>query len=185
MDNTKLAQVYFGAITVSVGTAVGLGQALKAAPLSAAMAAFLGRVVPFSAVATSNVFNVSMMRSGELTSGIPVKDADGNVRGISKEAAKSAVTQAAITRAVMPAPVLLLPPVVMQALDRVVRIPVRARGSVEFAVIIGCVAGALPAAIALFPQEASIPVDKLEPEFRNLTTNDNAPVREVTFNKGV
>eukprot|EP00961_Rhodomonas_salina_P040368 542533-Rhodomonas_salina.1 len=41
MDNTKLAQVYFGATTVSVGTAVGMAQALKAAPLSAAMAAFL------------------------------------------------------------------------------------------------------------------------------------------------
>jgi hypothetical protein len=177
--------MYFGATTVSVGTAIGMGHALKVAPLSAATAAFLGKIVPYCAVATSNVFNVTVMRSGELNTGVPVKDEDGKVRGVSKQAAKAAVTQAAITRAVMPAPVLLLPPVIMQAVDRLVRLPPRIRAGVQLTVIVGCVSGALPAAIALFPQEATISVDKLEPEFRTLTSSADAPIRTLTFNKGV
>jgi hypothetical protein len=177
--------MYLGASTVSVCIAIGMGKVVKAAPLSTATAAFLAKIVPYCAVAGANVFNVSLMRSGELTTGIPVKDEDGNVRGISKAAANSAVTQAAITRMVMPAPVLLLPPLIMQAVDKAVKLPPRVRSAVEFTVVVGCVAGALPAAIAVFPQEASISVEKLEPEFRKLTTASNAPIHTLTFNKGV
>jgi hypothetical protein len=92
---------------------------VKRAPLSASTAAVIGRAVPYCAVASSNVFNFVSMRSSELFTGIPIKDKDGKDLGLSQEAAKAAIFQGAITRAVIPAPVLLLPPLLMRAFDKI------------------------------------------------------------------
>lgn len=48
-----------------------------------------------------------------------------------------------------------------------------------------CLWGALPGAVALFPQIGSISADALEPEFRGLTDKTGAPIREFYYNKGV
>mmetsp|Transcript_38270 Transcript_38270/g.78469 ORF Transcript_38270/g.78469 Transcript_38270/m.78469 type:complete len:332 (+) Transcript_38270:38-1033(+) len=188
LDNQTLGTMYLSATALSVTMAIGLGKAVKKAPISPGTAALLGRIVPYCAVAGANVFNICLMRSGELKSGIEVKDESGKVVGVSKEAAKAAITQAAITRALMPAPVLLVPPVIMQLLDKC-KLPPRIRPAVEFSVIIGCVAIALPAAIGVFPQEASIAVNKLEPELQqelcSRSNADGSPITNLLFNKGV
>ena len=44
---------------------------------------------------------------------------------------------------------------------------------------------ALPAAIALFPQELRIPAERLEPEFRDVVGRDGTPVTHVVCNKGL
>lgn len=124
LTNEKLAAIYTGASAISCGLAVGLGEAVKRAPVSAATAAILGKFVPYCAVASSNVFNFMAMRSSELVTGIPIKDKEGAVMGMSQEAAKVAIFQGAVTRAVIPAPVLILPPIVMRAVDK---LPVPAR----------------------------------------------------------
>ena len=51
-------------------------------------------------------------------------------------------------------------------------------------VIVASVAGALPCAIALFPQEAALPVSKVEKNFRGLQTSKGDDVDVVFFNKG-
>ena len=57
------------------------------------------------------------MRRNEATQGIGVKDADGNDRGISKAAGTLALKQVALTRVILPAPVLLLPPLLMRIFE--------------------------------------------------------------------
>ena len=52
--------------------------------------------------------------------------------------------------------------------------------------LVGCsIFGALPLAIAIFPQEIQIPTSALEPEFQNLKTKDGKPLTHVVCNKGL
>jgi len=53
----------------------------------------LCRYVPFAAVAAANAINIPMMRSTELSNGIPVRTESGELVGDSKIAARSAITQ--------------------------------------------------------------------------------------------
>lgn len=43
----------------------------------------------------------------------------------------------------------------------------------------------LPAATALFPQQSTISVDKLEPQFQNLKNSKGTPIQTVYYNKGL
>jgi len=45
--------------------------------------------------------------------------------------------------------------------------------------------GALPCAIALFPQEFPISTSKLEPEFQNLVDKKGKKIETLYFNKGL
>lgn len=58
------------------------------------------------------------MRHSELFNGIEVMNADNQVVGVSKIAAKKALKETAATRAFLPAPILLIPPTVMALLER-------------------------------------------------------------------
>ena len=51
--------------------------------------------------------------------------------------------------------------------------------------VAGSIFGALPLAIAIFPQEIEIPTSALEPEFQNLKTKDGKPLAHVVCNKGL
>lgn len=53
------------------------------------------------------------------------------------------------------------------------------------AVICGMILGALPCAIALFPQLASIPAASVEQEFQQLTYKDGTKVETFWYNKGL
>ena len=49
-----------------------------------------------------------------------------------------------------------------------------------------CLWGAIPAAVALFPQIGSIEAQALEPEFQALVrANDGAPIEEFFYSKGI
>lgn len=48
-----------------------------------------------------------------------------------------------------------------------------------------CLWGALPAAVALFPQNGSIAADDVEEHFRNLTDKRGERVTKFTYNKGI
>uniref|UniRef100_A0AAQ4RYE7 Sideroflexin 5a n=1 Tax=Gasterosteus aculeatus aculeatus TaxID=481459 RepID=A0AAQ4RYE7_GASAC len=58
------------------------------------------------------------MRHSELSEGISVLDDSGNVVGTSKVAARHALLETALTRAVLPVPILILPPIIMSVLER-------------------------------------------------------------------
>ncbi|XP_059506622.1 sideroflexin-5-like isoform X5 [Stegostoma tigrinum] len=110
---------YIGAVTSAVSIAVGLNVFIKRANrFSPATRLLIQRFVPFPAVAAANVCNVVLMRHNELEEGISVLDMDGNVIGSSRIAARHALMETALTRIVLPIPILVLPPIVMSLLEK-------------------------------------------------------------------
>jgi len=162
-----LMESYLGAVGSAVGIAVGLSVLIKRAQrLPPATRFFIQKFVPFPAVSAAGVCNVVLMRRTELSTGIDVKDAQGNVIGTSKLAAKKALYETALTRAFLPAPVLVFTPLLMTLIERTsflnkfpkLRLPIQ---TVITTLLFGL---ALPIAISLFPQTGSITADTLEPE---------------------
>ncbi|XP_033966772.1 sideroflexin-5a isoform X2 [Pseudochaenichthys georgianus] len=116
---SKFFQGYLGAVTSAVSIAVGLNVLIqKSSRFSPTTRLLVQRFIPFPAVATANVCNVVLMRHSELSEGISVLDDNGNVVGTSKVAAKHALLETALTRVVMPMPILMLPPIIMAALEK-------------------------------------------------------------------
>ena len=182
-----LALGYVGAVTSAVTVAGGLLEALRRTTrLAPATRALALRFVPYPAVATANVCNVVLMRMNELREGIAVTAPDGTVLGSSQVAARRAVAETALTRIVLPLPILVLPAIIMAGLERTRLLrtagPVLRIG-VQTVVCTAAFAFALPLAISLFPQYGELPVARLEPAIRAaaaLRGTDTA-----VFNKGL
>uniref|UniRef100_A0A0B7A4M3 Sidoreflexin n=1 Tax=Arion vulgaris TaxID=1028688 RepID=A0A0B7A4M3_9EUPU len=174
---------YVGAVTAAVSIAVGLSAVIKrASGFGHTTKVLIQRFVPFPAVATASTCNVLLMRNSELYEGIEVVDKSNKVVGTSKVAAKKALAETALTRMFLPAPILLIPPVIMSFLEKrqfLIRsprlhLPINA---VVCTLAFGC---ALPVAIALFPQFSEIRRDKLEHEIQEETSED-----VLYYNKGL
>ena len=58
------------------------------------------------------------MRHSELFTGIEVMDSQDNVVGVSKVAAAKALKEMAVSRAFLPAPLLILPPILMTLVEK-------------------------------------------------------------------
>lgn len=174
---------YFGAVTSAVGIAIGLSLLIRRANnLSPAMKLIVQKFVPFPAVATASTCNVILMRNNELYEGIEIFDKSEQTVGTSKVAAKKALKEMAVTRMILPAPILLIPPVVMTFMERTkfLRRNPRMHLPINAVVTTLSFAFALPLAIALFPQVSSIKRESLEPELQNLT-----PDELLFYNKGL
>nr|XP_054765833.1 sideroflexin-5-like [Lytechinus pictus] len=172
---------YVGAVSSACSIAVGLNLFLKRSTnVSPAKQMIIQRFVPFPAVATASVCNVTLMRFSELQTGIEVMDHNNRVVGTSKVAAKKALLETALTRAFLPAPILLIPPIVMTLIENKLVtkyiIPFfgyMSRGFVSFKF-------ALPLAISIFPQTSHISTSKLEPEIQEICKEAT-----VKYNKGL
>ncbi|XP_059169123.1 sideroflexin-5-like [Physella acuta] len=174
---------YTGAVTTAVGIAVGLSVLIRRANrFGHTTKMLIQRFVPFPAVATASTCNVLLMRNSELYEGIEVVDKSNKVVGTSKVAAKKALKETALTRMFLPAPIFIIPPIVMSILEKrkfLIRnprlhLPINA---VVCTLAFGC---ALPVAIALFPQYSEIHRSKLEPEIQELTQEE-----VLYYNKGL
>jgi tricarboxylate carrier len=186
ISKDRLALSYLSAVGSSCSIAMGLRHLLKKATHWDARTRFVVRTfMPFTAVATAGALNVFLMRRQELSTGIDVMDANGVILGKSQIAAKKALQQTVVTRIFLPLPVLALPPLAMSLVDKqwpkLVAAQPRVRMLVELGVITTSLALALPAAIALFPQQASLPITSLEPHFAKHA--NTTPT--VFFNKGL
>ncbi|XP_005728733.1 sideroflexin-5a isoform X1 [Pundamilia nyererei] len=118
---SKFLLGYLGAVTSAVSIAVGLNVLIqRASRFSPTTRLLVQRFIPFPAVASANVCNVVLMRHSELSEGISVLDNNGNVVGTSRVAARHALLETALTRVVMPMPILVLPPLIMSALEKLV-----------------------------------------------------------------
>ncbi|XP_064382477.1 sideroflexin-5-like isoform X3 [Halichondria panicea] len=180
---SRFVQGYVGAVSAAIGIAVSLNALLqKADKFSPAKKMMVQRFIPYPAVACASTINTVLMRNHELTEGIEVVDDKGNVVGTSKIAAKKAVTQTAITRFVLPAPILVIPPIIMTAIEKTdfIRKFPKMHLPIQAMVCTVCFGLALPASIALFPQIIEIDVTNLEPEFREKTSRQT-----LFFNKGL
>ncbi|XP_013405908.1 sideroflexin-5 [Lingula anatina] len=174
---------YGAAVGSAVTIAVSLGVMIKRAnALTPSMKLLIQRFVPFPAVATASVCNVICMRNNELSEGIEVMDKEGRIVGTSQIAAKKALLETAMTRAVLPAPILIIPPVVMTQLEKTKFLQTRPRFHlpIHAAVVTACFGFALPVAIALFPQFSQISTKDLEAKLQEATSEP-----AVYYNKGL
>ncbi|KAL1925593.1 uncharacterized protein VTP21DRAFT_476 [Calcarisporiella thermophila] len=179
---------YAAAVTTSCGLAVGLNQAVpRLRKISPTVRGVLTRLVPFVAVAAAGTVNVYLMRWKELRDGIDVLDAQGQSLGRSQKAGSSAVGQVAISRVLTSMPALLIPPLIMGQLERTrfIRNRPYLATPINFGVIGLTLMTALPMAIAVFPQRATVPVTSLEERFHHLKDSLGRPVTTVTYNKGL
>ncbi|KAM4543303.1 sideroflexin-5a isoform 1-T1 [Odontesthes bonariensis] len=180
---SEFLQGYAGGVTSAVSIAVGLNVLIqKANRFSSTTRLLVQRFIPFPAVASANVCNVVLMRHSELSEGISVLDSNGKVVGTSRVAARHALTETALTRVVMPMPILLLPPLIMAVVEK---LPLLQRHRrlilpVHSLVCLAAFGLALPLAISLFPQMSQISVNQLEPEIAMATD-----CKIVTYNKGL
>uniref|UniRef100_A0A3B5LDK9 Sidoreflexin n=1 Tax=Xiphophorus couchianus TaxID=32473 RepID=A0A3B5LDK9_9TELE len=180
---SKFFQGYVGAVTSAVSIAVGLNVLIqKADRLSPTTKLLVQRFVPFPAVASANICNVVLMRHTELSDGIAVLDDSGKVVGTSKIAARHALLETALTRVVMPMPIMVLPPMVMAVLEKLPLLQRRQRLvlPVHSLVCLAAFGLALPLAISLFPQMSQISANQLEPEIAAATD-----CQILTYNKGL
>lgn len=182
-----ILQGYSAAVASSLFFALGLKESVQRSALALTTKQTLFRFVPYPAVAAAGACNMFFMRRSELSSGIDIKDATGQVHGKSPIAAKEAMKQTLVTRLVLPAPLLLVPPTVIIALEKTplfTRFP-KLRLPVEASVCTLAFVFGLPFALSLFPQDARMAADDLEPEFRNRRDAAGRPVTEFVFNKGL
>uniref|UniRef100_A0A3Q3Q3K7 Sidoreflexin n=1 Tax=Monopterus albus TaxID=43700 RepID=A0A3Q3Q3K7_MONAL len=180
---SKFVQGYFGAVTSAVSIAVGLNVLIqKASRLSPNTRLLVQRFVPFPAVASANVCNVVLMRHSELSEGISVLDNNGNVVGTSRVAARHALLETALTRVVLPMPILILPPMIMAVVEKLPLLQRQPRLilPIHSLVVLAAFSLALPLAISLFPQMSQISVNQLESEIAMATD-----CKTVTYNKGL
>nr|XP_054765652.1 sideroflexin-1-like [Lytechinus pictus] len=177
---SQLGKSYVLATTGAVGTAIGLNMLVKSAP------AIIGRMVPFAAVAAANCINIPMMRSAELSNGIRSL-ANGNRVGNSKKAAKSAITQVVISRICMAMPGMLIPPFIMNQLDKgtfLKRYPYL-NAPIQVSLVGLMLLFATPLCCALFPQKSSLPVRSLEEDIQANIQKRGGGIDRVYFNKGL
>ncbi|KAK3554417.1 hypothetical protein QTP70_023047 [Hemibagrus guttatus] len=180
---SKFFQGYLGAVSSAVTIAVGLNVLIQRADrFSPATRLLVQRFIPFPAVASANVCNVLLMRHSELSDGISVLDEQGNIVATSKLAARRAVLETAVTRIVLPMPILVLPPMLMAILERLPLLQTHPRLVLPVhSLVCLCAFGlALPLAISLFPQNSQIHVSQLEPEISAATE-----CKILTYNKGL
>jgi len=174
-------------VATSIGLGVGftkMGQSIKHprwGPLVAGWAGFAGCV-------GAGCASLLLMRKDELYNGVNVSDANGLVHGKSKVAAQEGIAKCCVSRVVWNIPATGMTPLILlkwHATPACIALPMPAKLAVDTVIIsIGLVVGLFPGQ-ALFSQNASVPLDRIEPEFRGCLTEKGEPVTEFFYNKGL
>ena len=173
---------FAGAVTSASGIVLGLNH--LASSLSH-QKPWLGRFLPFPAVASANIVNLLCMRSRELSEGIDVLDNRGERVGTSKVAAAQAIRDTALTRVVLPMPNLILAPVLISLLERTsfVRSYPKVFLPAQVAVVSLCFGFGLPFSLSLFEQEGEVAADMLEPHLQQAARDRG--LAALRYNKGL
>ncbi|CAM36901.1 sre-2/carboxylate carrier-like protein [Leishmania braziliensis MHOM/BR/75/M2904] len=193
----ELAMGYVVATCTACGTSYQLGKVASAVSASTSAAAmFLKLIIPYTAVACANMANLGVIRFRDVLCGITVQDTetgeDLNGGKPSAVAGRLAVAQVALSRVMIPVPLMLLPPVLMNFLFHPangVRFFVQHRARLYLPVnvltLVSMLCVALPMSVAVFPQRTVVPVSWLEASFRGQTNAAGHAITHVTFNKGL
>lgn len=181
IPKSTLVQAYVSATGAAVGVGLGLNAMAKYLPTIAS------RFVPFAAVASANCVNIPLMRQSELQNGVPVTNKDGEVIGNSVTAARRAIVMTVMSRVTMVIPVMVIPPIIMNNLEKKRFLKVRPRLAAPLQVgIIGAImVCVIPLCCAIFPQKSSIRVTSLEPELQERILKSGKTTDYVYFNKGL
>ncbi|XP_065882954.1 sideroflexin-1-like [Dysidea avara] len=175
----KLAIPYVCATGGAVTSALAMNRMSKFVP------SLIGRYVPYFAVAIANCINIPMIRQKNLIEGIDIKDSEGNELGKSKVAARKAISQVVFSRVMMAAPAMLITPVIIELLHKKTTILKRwpvLNPSIQIFFAGFFLMFANPLCCAIFPQQSSISVAKLEREVQSTIPSG---VKAVYFNKGL
>lgn len=105
---------------------------------------------------------------------------------IGQAAAQSAVVSTVLSRnLLLPIAPMLLPPLAMAVVRSMIPLGAVAGAVAETGFVAASIAGALPVAIAVFPQEMRIATSGLEPQFQNLVDAQGKKIEYVVCNKGL
>ena len=113
-DEVWAVSAYLGACAVAIPVAVASGLAAQ----RSSMLKPFGRFAPFPGVVLANVLNTCVMRSADLSSGIPLRDSQGRELGRSRVAGRRAVAETCIPRTMIPLANFVAVPLVMAAIGR-------------------------------------------------------------------
>ena len=184
-DMTAALKAYGLAVGSACTLAYGLGKAYERAPPSIKK---YGVLIPVLATAAANCSNVALTRMDEVFTGSMVRDADGTEYGKSIVAGIKGVAQTAGTRAVLlPCSCLLLPPAIEALAAKARILPKGTAGLTAFRLLMIYLSlqGALPAALAIFPQTIEYNVEDLEEPFHHLVNDKGKPITKLYSNKGL
>jgi hypothetical protein len=185
LSNEEMIKSYGLAVVSALGIAHGLGKAVARSAPSLVKNPWL---IPFLATSAANSANLASTRAGELTKGCAVLDSQGNEHGTSVIAGRDGIAKCALSRGcLVPGSVLILPPIIVQAMDRARILPKSKPGllAVQVAAVTLCLQVALPAALAIFPTVTEFPVASLEPRFQNLKDKGGNLITTLYATKGL
>eukprot|EP00924_Labyrinthula_sp_SR-Ha-C_P002430 snap_masked-scaffold_16-processed-gene-4.20-mRNA-1 protein AED:0.02 eAED:0.02 QI:0/-1/0/1/-1/1/1/0/324 len=183
---SDIAKSYSIAVSLSCSIALAARYVGNNGPKVIRRLARIPFVVPFIAVSSAGSANLYFSRYKEIENGVPVVDANGNEKGVSKVAAKIGIFQTMLSRSILlVVPVLVLPTALMSMVPKSQRkFPKRMFVFDVLSVVVGLCVG-LPSAIALFPQKLELNCSKLEEEFRNLEDENGQKIEKLYSNKGL
>ena len=179
---------YAAATASALAICVGLQEGARRLSGGTTRSATLVRLtVPMLSVAVAANVNLVLMRRLELVEGVEVTTAEGCSLGHSQIAARQALLECAITRAVWT--FLLLTATPLCASAAFAALPSRlsqlatARTVVELSVSFGVIWLSVPLAIALFPQRESMALEQLETQVQRAAPEGYAGA--AWFNRGL
>lgn len=191
MSNETLLTSYAAAVGSALLVAFGLATAIQRR-FEPAKAKALLRWVAFPSAVVASSLNCYIVRSPEMTTGIPLLDADGNdvLPGeTSQIAATRGVNSTTLSRAILQAPVYFLPPVLLSVVPPIRHLLARHPGltvPVTTYLLLVSFGIGLPATVAIFPQMAELPADQVEEKFQHLRHGEtNEPYATYYYNKGL
>ncbi|DAZ94473.1 TPA: hypothetical protein N0F65_003509, partial [Lagenidium giganteum] len=171
---------YIAATASSVAASLGIRRWAKTIR-SPTIAPVVARMGPFAAVAAADLLNLAIMRQSEYTKGVHVYDENGDWVGKSKRCGALAVSSCIAGRIFAAAPILIVPPLVIQRLDKslLARNPWM-RVPLLLAMVGTAIQFSVPVTFGLFRQTAQVDVSYLEPAIAHAVRKDGMPVRTVT-----
>lgn len=179
------------AVTGAVASVLALDRYLARLPTGGRLHRVGRLFLPFVGAAAAKPFQIAIMRSDELTTGVAVCDESGATVGPRSPAAgRRAVGLTVATRVLYLVQPMLMPPLIMAALRRRWGAPSGRLASGTLAainVLVVALSSAVmtPACIALFDQRASLPVSRLEPQVAAALRESGFTGSAVYFNKGI
>ena len=191
MTNETLLKSYGAAVGSALVVAFGLATAIQRRYAPEQAKALL-RWVAFPSAMVASSLNCYIVRSPEISTGIPLTDTNGNnvLEGeTSNEAARRGVNSTTVSRALLQAPVYFLPPVLMGVLPplkNLVQNNPRTRVPLTTFLLLVSFGIGLPVSTALFPQIAEMPADEAEAKFQHLVDpSTQQPYKVFYYNKGL
>lgn len=191
MTNETLAVSYGAAVGSALVVAYGLSTVIQRR-FPAPVAKRMLRWVAFPSAVVASSLNCYIVRSPEISAGVPLTDAEGrNVLpgATSQKAAAAGVYSTTASRAILQAPVYFLPPLLIGSLPPIrallARRPALALPLTTYMVLVSFGLG-LPATVAIFPQQSPIDATQVESKFQHLRDPaTNKPYSIYYYNKGL